>query len=388
MTQFQTFPSDALAVAPDRCADRTRLHGVDAARALFLLMGIPFHLLTVGVRSAPNTNLMVHEPISALFFAFNTSFRMFAFFIIAGYFSAMMLQRKGHDTWLRDRLRRLFVPFVSGLLIYGSLNYWLQLQFGGDPLGLFKLPIVLGHLWFLIVLLLYVGLLYICPANLLVRARSLDIATALQLRGRPMVVLMAVLILYGAFGSALFMALDKVGSSGVSSVIFEKFIWRLPAFVLGVMVFQANIGHIFFRLPRLSAVVMAGIGSLLLVASDPVTLRGLGLGTDRPFVLLVFRNLLEIPIALLLSCVVIGGLSALLKSPNRIVTWAVNSAMGIYLSHFTFAWLYVGAIHPALGLRSTLSWVVGTVLVTGASSLLHVALTQVPVLDRALNGAK
>ncbi len=98
-------------------ADR-RDHFWDAARALLMILGIPYH---VALSYKPGEEWIVASREGAPFFTYLSEFihlfRMPAFFMIAGYFAAMLLARREPDVWLRGRLVRLGVPLVATMLI-------------------------------------------------------------------------------------------------------------------------------------------------------------------------------------------------------------------------------------------------------------------------------
>src|SRR6185436_13780013 len=93
------------------------------------------------------------------------SFRMDSFFLITGFFSAMILFRNPPEKFLRMRLLRLFVPLVIwGTLINVFLNCalrnnWHNISFL-ESASYWVDEEWLGHLWFLGTLIVYVLLLY------------------------------------------------------------------------------------------------------------------------------------------------------------------------------------------------------------------------------------
>lgn len=95
---------------------------------------------------------------------FNT-FYMCMLFLISGYFVSRSVAKKGVSSYLRERLIRLGVPFLVGLLLINNLSFWLSGFFPGGVLR--SVPLAsypfnhLVVLWFLVVLfsfdLLYCG---------------------------------------------------------------------------------------------------------------------------------------------------------------------------------------------------------------------------------------
>ncbi|WP_439477147.1 acyltransferase family protein [Brevundimonas sp.] len=144
-----------------------RLHGLDALRGAALLLGVVLHAsmsyFPVTIWIVPDTD---NSPVaSAIFFAIHL-FRMTSFFLIAGLFAHMMLDRRGSFGFIKDRLIRIAGPlaaFWTPVLaaIIAGLVWMAAIRNGGSiptdgppppPLTLETFP--LTHLWFLWVLLI------------------------------------------------------------------------------------------------------------------------------------------------------------------------------------------------------------------------------------------
>ncbi len=150
-----------------------RLHGLDALRGAALLLGVVLH---ASMSYFPVTIWIVgdtdNSPVaSAIFFAIHL-FRMTTFFLIAGLFAHMMLNRRGTFGFIKDRLTRIAGPlavFWTPVLaaIIAGLVWMAAIRNGGSiptdgppppPLTLETFP--LTHLWFLwVLLILYVAML-------------------------------------------------------------------------------------------------------------------------------------------------------------------------------------------------------------------------------------
>ena len=93
-----------------------RLHALDAVRGYALLLGIVLHgtmpfmegLQGWVSRERPSATL------AAVFFVVHM-FRMPVFFLIAGFFGRMMLERRGTKAFIKDRSKRIVIPLVLGL---------------------------------------------------------------------------------------------------------------------------------------------------------------------------------------------------------------------------------------------------------------------------------
>src|SRR5664280_226626 len=59
-----------------------------------------------------------------IFVFFNDIFMMSLMFIISGVFVSASLQKKGSISFLNDRFRRLFIPFIFGVTILMLLAYY------------------------------------------------------------------------------------------------------------------------------------------------------------------------------------------------------------------------------------------------------------------------
>lgn len=154
---------------PSCSTSNERLHGLDALRGFALLLGIVLHgclaffpmqvwLIGDGQRSSW---------ASALFFVIHL-FRMVTFFLIAGLFAELLLQRKGVGAFVKDRAARIATPLlgfwwlamggiVAALVLSASVQGLLKpgVPPPPPPPGFTLATFPLTHLWFLYVLLLF-----------------------------------------------------------------------------------------------------------------------------------------------------------------------------------------------------------------------------------------
>ena len=156
-------------LSPTATSTPDRLHGLDAIRGFALLLGVVLH---ASMSYLPGAQYFwtAHDsdPSSALSLAFYVPhmFRMLLFFLLAGFFGRMALQRVGAKRFVKDRLKRIGIPLLVGwplvftailvVLIWGAM-----LANGGNlpaesPPGPAFTPddFPLTHLWFLYVLLM------------------------------------------------------------------------------------------------------------------------------------------------------------------------------------------------------------------------------------------
>lgn len=150
--------------------NRQRLHHWDFSRALYLVLGIPFHAAVIYSLSHEWSVASPDKSQVLTWFAdFLHSFRMPGFFLLAGLFSMMLLDRQGAWPWLKTRLVRLGLPLLSATLLIVPFQIAVQqvaLAVKGTvpavevpgliaaQLSHFGEPWI-AHLWFLWVLIAY-----------------------------------------------------------------------------------------------------------------------------------------------------------------------------------------------------------------------------------------
>jgi len=146
----------------------TRLHALDNLRAILMWLGIVLHASAIyAVQPLPNSWRDEQRTVIAdLLVTTIHAFRMPAFFILAGFFTAMLAASRGPQGLLRHRLLRLALPFAlfwpllwssSALAAWLFINRMQHGRWGLDLLGTEVLtslhrPDTL-HLWFLWLLL-------------------------------------------------------------------------------------------------------------------------------------------------------------------------------------------------------------------------------------------
>lgn len=144
-----------------------RLHGLDALRGTALLLGVVLHASLSYLPTViwPFPDEQTSPVATVVFFAIHL-FRMTTFFLIAGLFAHMLLERRGAWGFIRDRLGRIagplfglwwvIFPAVIAVFIWkAAIDNGGSIPTGGPPpppLTLETFPLL--HLWFLWVLLI------------------------------------------------------------------------------------------------------------------------------------------------------------------------------------------------------------------------------------------
>jgi glucan biosynthesis protein C len=98
---------------PDTAA-RPRLHALDNLRALMMWLGIVLHVAVIHMVQYPPLPWRDEQrtPLADLAVGFIHAFRMPVFFILGGYFVALLLQSRGPRKMAWHRVRRLGLPFL------------------------------------------------------------------------------------------------------------------------------------------------------------------------------------------------------------------------------------------------------------------------------------
>ena len=149
-------------------ADNSRLDYLDATRAFALVLGIVFHasLSFMPVFLGWAVQDISTTPLVTIFMTVSHSFRMEAFFLLAGFFSHLTFHRKSVGEFVRSRALRIGVPFVVGWFILhplvisgwimgsaslrGDVDVWAGLLGAFQTLSTLPAGIFAGsHLWFL-----------------------------------------------------------------------------------------------------------------------------------------------------------------------------------------------------------------------------------------------
>ncbi|MCY4099521.1 MAG: acyltransferase family protein [Rhodobacteraceae bacterium] len=123
-----------------------RYHNLDFLRAFAMLLGLAVHApliyyypdvaLELGIENIPEPELWVW-----LMLGFITSWRMPLFFLLAGFFAILVIQKRGPLRFLGDRTVRIGMTLLLFAFLYDYIDG--------------RLDFTLGHLWFLYYLLFF-----------------------------------------------------------------------------------------------------------------------------------------------------------------------------------------------------------------------------------------
>ncbi|PWF48722.1 acyltransferase family protein [Massilia glaciei] len=147
-----------------------RLHALDNLRAVMMWLGIVLHVAVNHVAQSPLPWRDADtSPVAGLLMISIHAFRMPVFFILAGYFVALLVERRGLGGMVKNRVRRIALPFVifwpvllvmMGALVIAFNHLMARGTIGFDPSLLPKHGFGNGtphtmHMWFLYYLFLF-----------------------------------------------------------------------------------------------------------------------------------------------------------------------------------------------------------------------------------------
>lgn len=171
-----------------------RLHALDAVRGGALMLGVLFHAC-LPFLLGPQLWIVRDDASTELTVAFYVLhvFRMTVFFVLAGFFARMLLQRRGVGGFIKNRVTRIAAPLAMfwpiAFAAIVAVLIWVSVRAAGgvaptgepppSPLTVEAWP--LTHLWFLYVLLFFYagalalrGLVTLIDRSGALRARIVD----------------------------------------------------------------------------------------------------------------------------------------------------------------------------------------------------------------------
>jgi glucan biosynthesis protein C len=344
-----------------------RQHYWDVTRAFLMLLGLPYH---VAMLYHPGGWIVAVTQESAplgVLAAFIHLFRMPAFFVVAGYFAALLLARKPPAAWFGSRAFRLGIPLVTCLFTLVPVLNMLGELAGRPPhaaLQEWKYQTATSggywvrHLWFLIVLLylsaISAGAVALFPA--LGRWRLGGERDSALARHMP-AALLAIAVTIGLYEA---ISIELFYRAGLNTNLVQQIlraddvIADLPFFLLGAFLQRSPKLLEAFGRPSPPVIVAAIVALTFGIVGGEQAWPPLG-------------RFIGALAAVAMTQVVISGARAVFDRPSRIVGRLVAGSFVIYLFHLPILIglydLANGAgLHPGvgftliLGLTFALSW--------------------------------
>ncbi|SHF22937.1 Acyltransferase family protein [Microbulbifer donghaiensis] len=307
------------------------------------------------------------------------SFRMACFFVISGYFSAMIYEKQGTVNFYANRMPLLLIPalFCTTLLV-PITNHWMHLYFSNYDSSALFISGWMGHTWFLYVLLLYT---LVTPIIVI----GLRMVSDTQGQGPSGNILLATLFILIVFGSiASLKILHKFGHllplyETFDLLLSATFIY-LPYFVLGIYMrlnyHLFNFAHKYrnFWLPLAIGLIIYRYSLADLQLTNTVQH--------------IFAMSVDYVTAIAISFALFSLTSHYLKKPNSTIRLLSDSSYTVYILHFIViaaVLLFTQKIHLPISIRFSAA----AVIATFAGVLIHILLVRrYWIIKLILNGRK
>lgn len=328
-----------------------RIHSLDSLRAVMMLLGIILHsAITFGTvdygaswdLKDPNATSLLND----LVVIFIHSFRMPIFFLVAGFFGAMLFYERSPLKMIKNRLSRIAYPFIVFFVlltpfIIFTVSYSIYVFAGFEnPLEAtwkyFARPISFAslktyHLWFLYYLIL-ITCLTVLVALLMKKVPSVSQKVSSLFNKVFSHLILRILVLSGiTFLIYLFMGVDQVATSfsflpDINTLAFYSFFYSV-----GWLLFKSK--HLLPGIPRLDWLNVSLASVLLLTYVFTI-------------------ELLNFELKIMISSVVvwlfvfgITGLFIRYGSKYSVrMRYISDSSYWVYLVHFIFVLILPGLI--------------------------------------------
>ncbi|MFF2321663.1 glucans biosynthesis protein MdoC [Agrobacterium sp. NPDC058088] len=372
-------------------------HYWDPLRALLMLLGIPYHASLLYSHALPwDIKDFETSPFLSALGAALVTFRMPAFFLVAGYFSTMVIGKKGRVRWLKQRFLRLGVPFIVAVLLLGPLQLFL-LQLAGVAKGdipadslLESLPGLLHpseqwimHLWFLPALIAYSVLLAVllflaehAPFThvrdwfdrLQQRHSTLFFATLCTLPVLWELMVYGASLLAASSGNRLFLLYERAS---------DPYARYLPFFLIGALLHRNRaLFQQFRQTGLLTGIVAAG------AISTAVTLR-----LKHPFSTSALLVLVSAIAAVAASRLLIDLACRHFDRPSPLAKRMTDASFTIYLVHHPLIYTF-GILFILIALPPILEFAIIVAATTATAYMLHQVMRRSPLALFLFNGIR
>lgn len=367
----------------------SRILWLDGARAALMLLGVVLH--AADVFTDPNEWLVGHDPGHPAFNLvawFIHTFRMPAFFIIAGFFCAYSWRRFAPAAFLRSRLAKIGIPLAATALTF---NLWqdifLKLKDGeadglagyftdGHLGAFFTEGLWQSHLWFLTYLILY-HLAFALAAPAMRILGLVPLAERLVTPARqPLLASPYLLALLCILPPTLASLLPSLWDTILAIFTGYHLLLYLPYFAFGLVAHRRR--AVLDAFCRFHAIDLPVLAAALLIAYRQPALTG----TDLDDVLQVYAYGLS---AWLLARLVFVACRRAV-STGRVVAYLSDASFSVYLFHH-FLVVIGGWLAAQVALPILLEYLVLVAAVSAiALALHHFLVLRHPLLRLLFNG--
>ena len=353
-----------------------RFHNLDFLRAFAMMMGLVMHAPLLFwqpdfAKVFGIENIAPAEEWINIIGRYINNWRMPLFFLLSGFFSVLIIKRKGTSQFIRDRLIRVGLT----CLVFSSLYDIADGSF----------DFTTHHLWFL-----YELMIFVFCFSFLYRVQTIKDLLDREISTRILLILFLWLVATVPLANILnnwWHPLAWKPSTTYFDLKLGNMVYYFSYFLVGV-IFYSN-QHIFTKLKNSKTILAIGIlavlAFLLRVYSDYLTLGGIddlrNLAQMQFDPIMVICNSLLIGVNTILWCLFFIGLtSKFIVSGSAILRWFVELSYPIYIIH-----IIPIAMMSALFYRAGLSQPVIFVLTIIASFIVCVILYYILIKFTPLN---
>ena len=362
-----------------------RLHSLDFLRAFALLMGVLLHVLMLFLEPLDGSEPRLG---ASIIFIWIHTWRMPLFMLLAGFFTALSIQKRDVGNYALNRFIRLGVPI---LILWAVIP---EIDEGTNDL--FKLPelisyllhnipftLRLDHLWFLYYLLIFYGVLLLLKR---ITPKAFKFITDYKLSfSRIFVLWLPILILLSPLNKPTGGIFGDIPTT-FGEVKLGSMLFMASFFLIGLQIqksarFLEQLQQKRFWLP-----------SLIIFSLIPIGLMGWGGLKDEPF---VFSSVLEMWIsnslsgsaALLLVLSIMGFGMNQITSSGSTLRWLVKLSYLIYVFHLMFV-ISVSGTLMFLGVNDLLVVLLGVTSGILGPVIIYYAIVSWTPLAWVFNGYK
>ena len=353
-----------------------RFHNLDFLRAFAMMMGLVMHAPLLFwqpdfAKVFGIENIAPAEEWINIIGRYINNWRMPLFFLLSGFFSVLIIKRKGTSQFIRDRLIRVGLT----CLVFSSLYDIADGSF----------DFTTHHLWFL-----YELMVFVFCFSFLYRVQTIRDLLDREISTRIFLILFLWLVATVPLANILnnwWHPLAWKPSTTYFDLKLGNMVYYFSYFLIGV-IFYSN-QHIFTKLKNSKTILAIGIlavlAFLLRVYSDYLTLGGIddlrNLAQMQFDPIMVICNSLLIGVNTILWCLFFIGLtSKFIVSGSAILRWFVELSYPIYIIH-----IIPIAMMSALFYRAGLSQPVIFVLTIIAGFIVCVILYYILIKFTPLN---
>tara|TARA_B100001559_G_scaffold34550_1_gene26070 strand:+ start:995 stop:2068 length:1074 start_codon:yes stop_codon:yes gene_type:complete len=340
-----------------------RFHNLDFLRAFAMLLGLAVHAPLIFYEPTILREFGINEMPEAeewiwILLIFITNWRMPLFFLLSGFFSVLIIQKRGDTRFLLDRTVRIGVTCLIFCLIYDYVDG--------------RLDFTLGHLWFLFYLIIFVFVFSFIQKFQFVKKILQQTITSYKF-----LVLAILLIITVPLASVLNSGWNTYLLLTPPETFFElkpgNLVYYFSYFLMGSLLYSNQ--NLFTKLGQnktlLSLTILSIVAFLfqLIESANPTAIHTLLIGINTLCWVLLF----------------LGFATKLIKSRNMLLGWLVELSYPIYLLHLLPILIFSVELHKA-GYSQINIFILSIIFGFGVSVFLYYLLIKFTPLNWLING--